>query len=225
MASEKSSTAINVSKVCQDLSKLHSPHGWQEVSNLLESFFGKNLTKRAKFLNAIMYAPGPFKHDPKLTDQKFHVLQGDVISTNLANVPEPLLGYDDNTPSFFVVVPNSCLVQEKRLKQVLLARLYEIKNTDKAMMSLMDQCLKMKSIKYFYMPPLEPQPNDCIGNIALFPEVAYIRNDDLQTATRIASLSEFGWYFFNFFLTVIFTKPSSDDRNIRKNSQASFVEL
>ncbi len=95
MVSKKNSIAIDVDEICLKLSKLHYPYGWKEVSRFLELKFGSDLSMRAKFFNAIMYAQQPFKYDPKISVQKFHVLQGDVITTTLANVPEPLLPYDE----------------------------------------------------------------------------------------------------------------------------------
>ena len=45
-----------------------------------------------------------------------------------------------------------------------------------------------------------------------------MRKSDLENATRLASLTQFGWHVFAQFLADFYTKPSIDDLKIRRDS-------
>ena len=220
-----SQSTIDVSKICSELGGFREAQGWNKLKEILKRHFSlkkEGLKKRAQFLNAVMYSKAPFEYDESLGTTPFHVLQGDIISSRLVQTSDPLVAENSN----YIVIPRSCAIQNYGLKQILLARLHPVIPTEERGMQLIGECLRMTSLKAMYFPPTRDQvETDIIGNVAIFSEVSSITNNDLQIATRIESLSEFGAHFFNFFVNTIYTKQSSDDINIRHGSQASTVTL
>jgi hypothetical protein len=80
------------------------------------------------------------------------------------------------------------------------------------------EALRLKSRRWFYLPSLPSQPEIFVGNIVDFDEVSLMRKSDLENATRLASLTQFGWHVFAQFLADFYTKPSIDDLKIRRDS-------
>jgi hypothetical protein len=175
-----------------------------------------------------MYAPnGPINHTPAFQGkgvQQFNVLQGDIIKTKAAITNNPVFDFDQLEYSYYIIVPSSCSVQPNKYKWVLLTRLFPVLSLDGSVKTAFLESVNLQNNKLFYLPPFDNE-DDGYGYLAIFEEISYISNSILQTSSRVASLSEIGWHFFNAFLVNHLTRPSGDDlivRNINAPKKWSF---
>jgi hypothetical protein len=227
MESKSTKLAVDVENLCSSLREKHSPESWEAAKTWFDSKFGNNKTARLKFLDAVTFADSVIVHNEKLGVEAFTMLQGDVVYTSLAKVPDPLFDYRDETFYFYVIVHPSCSIQTGRYQFVMTARLIPIVTDDSTgvLKSKLNECLGFKTTKFFYLPAIEGQPETCVGNLACFQEISYIENGHLQAAKRVGSLSEVGWHLFNAFLVYSFTRPSPDDLIIRADTYPKKLEI
>jgi hypothetical protein len=95
------------------------------------------------------------------------------------------------------------------------------------MKTIFIQSVIFKTVKTFYLPPIDGETLGEFGFVAIFEEISHIENGLLQSAQRIASLSMIGWRLLNAFLVNHFTRPSTDDVTLRKSkydAEWSFYE-
>lgn len=216
--SDVNEVKVDIAALRDELSKHHQSQGWTAAQEWFQKNFGSNLAMRMKILNSVMYADDTvIVYDDDLKQkgvEKFSLLQGDVIRSTVVNVPNPVNEFIDGQQYLYIVLPTTCSVQ--RFKFVTLARLIEVHGTNKKALGLLKQVLEnFNSAKYFYLPPLPGQVDDCIGNLAYFEEVAYIPNALVPVSDRVVSLSDIGWHLFNSFLTYHYTRVSPEELIIR----------
>ncbi len=227
LPSKKASKQTAVKKVELDidqlksiLSKYHTKDCWTQTKKWFNPF-GKNIDKRINFLKEIMYAPnGPINHTAVFLSkgvERFNILQGDIIKTKAAITNNPIFSFDQLEYSYYIVIPSSCSVQPNKYKWVLLTRLFPVNSLDGSIKNAFLESINLHNNKLFYLPPFNKADND-YGYLAMFEEISYISNSILQTSSRIASLSEIGWHFFNAFLVNHLTRPSGDDLIVRNIS-------
>ena len=224
---------IDVAEICSQLRLSRPVEGWEFIKRTLTSQLGEgkdSFRDRIRFLDSVMYADRPYEHSKELAEQgvqSFRVLQGDIIVSGLAETPLPLEKYGNAERAEYVVLTRSCLVQEKRFEQAFLAKLYPVMEGDKLGAGIIAQTItRLNSFKFLYLPPIDNfQGESCFGNIVLMSEISLIANQSLQAATRVASLSEFGWHFLNFFLGATYTNSSEDDLKIRSCNNSKNVTL
>ena len=212
------SLKLDVEKLLKILETYHKKDCWQKTQNWFKPLKG-NFTERAKLLKNIIYTSAPLTEENtkgKLGD--FSVLQGDIIKTKAAITNNTVFSYDRQSYSYYVIVPSSCSVQEGRYKWVLLARLWPIEKLDSANQQAYMSALKLESTKLFYFPPIDGVDVGTLGFLAVFEEISYMENSLLQSAKRVASLSEIGWRLLNGFVVNHFTRPPEGEHDARRCS-------
>jgi len=221
------SLVLDVESLNKELKEAHAPLGWQKAKEWFQSNFGdKSTAVRLKFLSSVMLTEKPLVHTEELAKagiEAFHILQGDVIRSTAGLVPHPLPDYKEGENYYYLVIPASCSAQ--RYEYVLTARLIPILASTPNGQQLISETVNFKTHKFFYIPPLEEQPDDCVGNLANFQEVSYFHKNVLKVADRVASMTEVGWHFFNSFITFHFTRLSGDEFEIRKGTYAAKIEI
>lgn len=215
---------IDLDQLCAELRETRDPESWATAKAGLDKL-GNDPVVRMKFLNAAVFTEAPIIYDGSKDTQEFKVLQGDIVSSVLGKVNDQVYPFEETEPYLYMVLPCSCSVQPKRLRNILTARLIEIRDGDAQIKSVVNDALFFRSTKFFYIPAIEHQAEEVLGNLACLEEVSYFLNEDLQVTTRVASLSEFGWHLLNAFLTNAFTRPSKDDYLLRKGTQPSVITV
>lgn len=216
--SEVSEVEVDIAALKAELQHHHQSLGWSAAQKWFQAHFGDDVTMRMKLLNTVMYADdSAIIYDEELAQlgvEKFHLLQGDVIRSTVASVPSPVNPFSEGDPYLYIVIPTTCSVQ--KFKFVSLARLIEVKGTNKSGRGLLKKVLEnLNSAKYFYLPPLPGQDDDCIGNLAHFEEIAFIPGELVPISDRVVSLSDIGWHLYNSFLTYHYTRVSPEEISIR----------
>lgn len=214
----KKKVVLKVNELEKILENYHRSDCWRQTKAWFDPF-GRNIGERAKFLKANMYTPKPLVvADGKGNVTEFSVLQGDIIKTKAAITHDPLFDFMPDEYSYYIVVPSSCSVQPKKYRQVLLARLSPIENTEGVMKNAFVTSIKFENNKSFYLPPIDDEPPGEFGFLAICEEISHIDNTLLQSAQRVASLSLIGWHLLNAFLVNHYTRPSVDDSTLRQLS-------
>ena len=202
-------------------------HGGGELEGLrllldakLGAEAGSVLSRMKFFDETLLTSPFVWSED-MLPVQQFKVLQGDVVQTDLAATPFPLVAYGNDEPSYFIVKPNSCFLQ--RLKQVEVVRLHPVTQTVNK--RWLKQSVLMRAKRWFFLPSLPGQADDVLGNIVNFDEVSVVQTLDLENANRVASLTEFGWHIFSQLQADFYSKPSEDDYIIRQGTSDDVISI
>ena len=215
-------TVVDIDPVLNAWRSTHSGGDLDRIIQLLDTDIGNqgkegadDIVPRMKFV-AKTFLTSPYVFNPGTNNQEFKILQGDIIQSSLVETPFPLYAYESNTAPYFIVKPNSCLVQ--RLKQVDLTRIHPIEQPDISsnIQFIMTTALRFENRRWLFIPPIDGQSNNVIGNYINFDEVSVIKKADLLSATRIHSLTEFGWHIFTQYLADWYSKPSQDDFTIRR---------
>lgn len=217
----KNRTVIDINPVLKAWRSAHSGGDLDRLRQLLDTYIGNqgkngadDIVSRMKFV-AKTFLISPYVFTPGANNQEFKILQGDIIQSSLVETPFPLYAYENNAAPYFIVKPNSCLVQ--RLKQVDLTRIHPIEQpVSSNIQFIMKTALRFENRRWLFIPPIDGQSNEVIGNYINFDEVSVINKADLLSATRIHSLTEFGWHVFSQYLADWYSKPSQDDLKIRK---------
>jgi hypothetical protein len=122
------------------------------------------------------------------TEDRFSLLQGDIVSTDAAY----LLG-ERLTGMKFVVASATCDLVPGRRDYAALLRIQPITVNTPQVKDLLGQLLKFQSTQRLYLPPLPQDPPDTLANAVLFDGIIQIELERLLLATRIGSLSLVGW--------------------------------
>jgi len=208
---------LDVDELKKILETYHNKECWTKIQKWFEPFQSDN-TKRAKFFAKIMYTQDVLTaENTNNVIGSFNVLQGDVIKTKSANTFNPIIkDYNPLEYNYYVVIPSSCSVQPNRYKWVLLARLSPVEPlNDGKRKSIYESVLKFKNGKIFYLPPIKGVQEGALGFYGLFEEISYIENNRLQSSSRVASLSEIGWYLLNAFIVNHLTRPPKNENKAR----------
>lgn len=196
--------------------------------DLVKQFAGR--LKNTRERQAVFNAPGaltrvpPIEYDQVVAqglispeDDRFALLQGDVVATDTAyHFGERL------TNMRFLVVNATCDLVPGRREFTSLLPVFPISSGNTAESSdrakrLLGELLSFVSTRRMYLPPL---PGDLergvIANAVEFDRIAQAYQADILTATRIASLSLVGWRIFAAHLRGNLTRAGENEVAIRQ---------
>jgi hypothetical protein len=198
----------------RDLS--HDDRALQLVKNFAE---GLGKTKQRQ---QIFNAPGalvrsPLDYDDAVasgdidaTEDRFTLLQGDIVSTDAAY----LLG-ERLTGMKFVVASSTCDLVPGRREYAALLRIQPIATDDPQVANVLGQLLKFQSTQRLYLPPLPQDPPDTLANAVLFDGIVQIELERLLLATRIGSLSLVGWRIFGSIIRSLLARTGEGEIRLR----------
>jgi hypothetical protein len=198
----------------RDLS--HDDRALQLVKNFAE---GLGKTKRRQ---QIFNAPGALVRSPldfdnavasgdiDATEDRFTLLQGDIVSTDAAY----LLG-ERLTGMKFVVASATCDLVPGRREYAALLRIQPIAIDNPQAANVLGQLLKFQSTQRLYLPPLPQDPPDTLANAVLFDGIVQIELERLLLATRIGSLSLVGWRIFGSIIRSLLARTGEGEIRLR----------
>lgn len=152
------------------------------------------------------------------TEDRFWLLQGDIITTNAAFS----FGERVTAPQKYVVVNSTCdLVPGRKRKNVLLFEIQAVKKPQtgedvNAFQSRMDALLQFKNRNYMYLPPMADDPDDVAFNVISFDDPAMVKLDAVILADRVASMSLVGWRLFASLLRVNMAREAEAEAVMRE---------
>lgn len=130
--------------------------------------------------------------DPTNIEDKFTLLNGDIVSTEAAFFGGKRT---ESTPNFIIATSTCDLIRDRRTYAALL-QVKPLRRSDENIKTKISELLKFNSTKNMYLPPLPGDQEDIVANAIEFDGVAQIELSLLLNATRIASLSLVGWRVF-----------------------------
>jgi hypothetical protein len=144
------------------------------------------------------------------TEDKFSLLQGDIVSTDASY----LLG-ERLTGMKFLVASATCDLVPKRREYAALLRIQPITVDTPQAANLLGQLLKFQSTQRLYLPPLPQDSPDTLANAVLFDGIVQIELDRLLLATRIGSLSLVGWRIFGSMIRSLLARTGDGEVRLR----------
>jgi hypothetical protein len=144
------------------------------------------------------------------TEDRFSLLQGDIVSTDAAY----LLG-ERLTGMKFVVASATCDLVPGRRDYAALLRIQPITVNTPQVKDLLGQLLKFQSTQRLYLPPLPQDPPDTLANAVLFDGIIQIELERLLLATRIGSLSLVGWRIFGSIIRSLLARTGDGEVRLR----------
>lgn len=144
------------------------------------------------------------------TEDRFSLLQGDLVSTDAAY----LLG-ERLTGMKFVVASATCDLVPNRREYAALLRIQPIAVDTPQAANLLGQLLKFQSTQRLYLPPLPQDPPDTLANAVLFDGIVQIELEQLLLATRIGSLSLVGWRIFGSMIRSLLARTGDGEVRLR----------
>jgi hypothetical protein len=179
---------------------------------------------KTKQRQQIFNAPGaivrePLDYDEALTtgsieptEDRFSLLQGDIISSDAAY----LLG-ERLTGMNFVIASSTCDLVPGRREYAALLRIQPITANTPNAADAIGQLLKFQSTQRLYLPPLPSDLPDTLANALLFDGIIQIELEKLLLSTRIASLSLVGWRIFGSLLRSMLVRTGEGEVRLRMN--------
>ena len=146
------------------------------------------------------------------TEDRFSLLQGDIISSDAAY----LLG-ERLTGMNFVIASSTCDLVPGRREYAALLRIQPITANTPNAADAIGQLLKFQSTQRLYLPPLPFDPPDTLANALLFDGIIQIELEKLLLATRKASLSLVGWRIFGSLLRSMLVRTGEGEVRLRMN--------
>lgn len=181
---------------------------------------GKTKQRQQIFNAAGALVRAPLDYDAGVADgsvdpneDRFSLLQGDIISTDAAY----LLG-ERLTGMKFVVASSTCDLVPNRRKYAALLRIQRIAGDTPDAANSLGQLLKFQSTQRLYLPPLPQDPPDTLANAVLFDGIVQIELDRLLLATRIGSLSLVGWRIFGAMIRSLLARTGEGEIRLRSRS-------
>jgi hypothetical protein len=144
------------------------------------------------------------------TEDRFSLLQGDIIGTDAAY----LLG-ERLTGMKFIVASATCDLVPGRREYAALLRIQPITVDTPQAANLLGQLLKFQSTQRLYLPPLPQDPPDTLANAVLFDGIVQIELDRLLLASRIGSLSLVGWRIFGSMIRSLLARTGDGEIRLR----------
>lgn len=136
-------------------------------------------------------------------EDQFTMLQGDIVSTEAAYLMgERIVGSPMG-----------------RREYASLLRVFPVTGDGDALKSALHHLLSFRSRRDLYLPPLPNEDVPTLGYAILFDGVAQIRMEDLLPATRLCSLSLFGWRIFGSFARVLISRAGDGEAARRSKLQ------
>jgi hypothetical protein len=198
----------------RDLS--HDDRALQLVKNFAEGL-GKTKQRQQIFNapGALVRSPLDFDNavasgDIDATEDRFTLLQGDIVSTDAAY----LLG-ERLTGMKFVVASATCDLVPGRREYAALLRIQPIAIDNPQAANVLGQLLKFQSTQRLYLPPLPQDPPDTLANAVLFDGIVQIELERLLLATRIGSLSLVGWRIFGSIIRSLLARTGEGEIRLR----------
>jgi hypothetical protein len=210
-----------------DLERQLSGHSHtSEPVEIIEQAVQRNFKKTAARQIAFSY-PGAILVPPILYDEalsagaigadedRFHVLQGDIISTESAY----FLGERITGSPLFAVLNSSCDLIPRRRDNASLLRISPILGGAEDTKKTLQILLSFKSRRDLYLPPIPDENPAALGYAAHFDGIAQIRLKDLFLARRVQSLSLVGWRIFGSFSRVLIARSTDGEVRLRSLSK------
>jgi hypothetical protein len=145
------------------------------------------------------------------TEDPFTLLQGDIIRTDSAYLQgERLVGRS------YAIANSTCDLVPHRRRYVVLLPLHPILKTDPAVKQHLGELLKFRSTQRMYLPPLPGDDAEVACNAIVFDGAAGAQMEDVELATRVASLSLVGWRMFGSHLRGVFTRAGESEVALRR---------
>jgi hypothetical protein len=177
---------------------------------------------KTKQRQQIFNAPGalvrtPIEYDAAVasgvinaTEDRFGLLQGDIVSTDAGYMlGERLAGVK------FVIASATCDLVTGRREYAALLRIQPITVDTPQAANLLGQLLKFQSTQRLYLPPLPQDAPDTLANAALFDGIVQIKLERLLLATRLASLSLVGWRIFGSMIRSLLARTGDGEIRLR----------
>jgi hypothetical protein len=143
----------------------------------------------------------------------FQVLQGDVITTQSAYFMGERLTGDRR---YLILTPTCDLVSHRRAFASLLA-LKAMTSDTLNVGGLLSSLTAFKRSDAMYLPPFDfDLEQGILGYAVSFDGVCNIGNSEIQSSTRLASVSLVGWRVFCAMLQSVLTRASADEIALRK---------
>lgn len=154
------------------------------------------------------------------TEDRFSLLQGDIIGTDAAY----LLG-NRLTGMKFIVASATCDLVPERREYAALLRIQPIAVDTPQAANLLGQLLKFQSTQRLYLPPLPQDPPDTLANAVLFDGIVQIELAKLLLATRIGSLSLVGWRIFGSMIRSLLARTGDGEVQLRNHYERPSLDL
>ncbi len=177
---------------------------------------------KTKQRQQIFNAPGalvrtPIEYDAAVasgvidaTEDRFGLLQGDIVSTDAGYLlGERLAGVK------FVIASATCDLVTGRREYAALLRIQPITVDTPQAANLLGQLLKFQSTQRLYLPPLPQDAPGTLANAALFDGIVQIKLERLLLATRLASLSLVGWRIFGSMIRSLLARTGDGEIRLR----------
>ena len=167
-------TPHNLSQLEEQLRNLSHNNEAIELIRKFSSSLGKTKHRQLVFNNpgALVQAPIFYDsiHEKCSLDAKydgFSLLQGDIIQTDCAY----FLG-DRIQGVKFIVASSTCDLMKGRRNYSSLLRLQPLSRSDQSIKQLLGELLTFRSTWRMYLPPLDDDPPEVIGNAVIFDGIA-----------------------------------------------------
>ena len=144
-------------------------------------------------------------------EDKFTMLQGDIVSTEAAY----LMGERIVGSPMFAVLNSTCDLVPGRREYASLLRVVQVAGEGDALKSALHHLLSFRSRRDLYLPPLPDEDVPTLGYAIRFDGVAQIRMEDLLLAKRLCSLSLVGWRIFGSFARVLISRAGDGEAGLR----------
>ena len=144
-------------------------------------------------------------------DDRFALLQGDVITTQAAY----LMGNRIIAEPLFAVLNATCDLVPGRREYASLLRVVPITGELESLKATLHQLLSFRSRRDLYLPPIPNEDPPTLGYAIRFDGVAQIRIEDLMLARRLCSLSLAGWRIFGSFVRVLISRAGDGEARLR----------
>jgi hypothetical protein len=191
----------------------------------------KKTNGRVDFLNApgVLLRPKvtfeeAVEHGVATGLERFSLLQGDIISTDSAFTLDKRI----DSGAKYIVPHSTCDLVENRVAQAgsqttECALLYPVvpvivdQENEDAVRGLLSNLSKLNSSRRMYLPPFGTDPRDAtvVYNYIDFAQPATISFDHLHAATRLVSLTEFGWRLFASHMRRVMTREANGEAALR----------
>jgi hypothetical protein len=148
----------------------------------------------------------------KPEEDKFSLLQGDVIRTNRAFHAGEKIGED----TLFVVLSPTCDLVPNRQEWTTLLRISPITKSTEDYKGFLNTLLLFKRTHSLYLPPLNNDP-EILGHSVSFDGFAQIPLADALSSERVASLSLVGWRIFGSMVRNILVRAGQGEVKMRSS--------
>jgi hypothetical protein len=166
-------------------------------------------------VNAIVRKPIEYEETAALgfdtCDDQFSILQGDIVQTEAAYFyGERIAGV-----AKFAVLNSSCDLVPGRTSHASLLRILPIRKDEERAKEKLGTLLKFSRRDSMYLPVLQDDSEDIVGNAISFDGICQIRSSDLSLGNRVASLSVVGWRIFASFTRTVMARANPREVELR----------